>query len=155
MEDSNMTIKEYVQYETDKALRNGKVYNWDNATYGKINYIGDINYLRFFETKFPYIVYKDALTSVLDFSSEPTVSPQHVNVVNWKNETSLSEYDDKKYDFISYNDLFPYNIFSVNDLKLDKDNDDDKIDIKRSSGDISIEPLCYRYGVSNSMDTAY
>ncbi|GKB41186.1 hypothetical protein Tco_0886128 [Tanacetum coccineum] len=40
-----------------------------------------------------------------------------------------------------YNDLFPFNIISVNDSKLDTDNDDDKIDIKQSLGDISIEPL--------------
>ncbi|GJS91634.1 hypothetical protein Tco_0774270 [Tanacetum coccineum] len=77
-----MTMEEYVQYEIEKALRNGKVYNWETATYGKIRYIDDINDLRFFETKFPAIVYDDALTSELDFSSEPTVSPQHVDEVN-------------------------------------------------------------------------
>ncbi|GJW65162.1 hypothetical protein Tco_0117046, partial [Tanacetum coccineum] len=116
--------------------------------YGKISYcldIGDINYLRFFETKFPAIVYDDALR--LDFSSEPTLSSQHVDEVNWKNKTSLSKYDDEKYNVISkrkalkkrfskkenFNilsidkDLFSYDIFSVNDLKLDKDNDEDKI----------------------------
>ncbi|GJZ69409.1 hypothetical protein Tco_0632959 [Tanacetum coccineum] len=64
-----------------------------------------------------------------DFSSEPTVSPQHVDEVNLKNETSLSDYDDEKYNVISFNDLLPFNIFYVNDLKLDKDNDDDNIDI--------------------------
>ncbi|GJR44037.1 hypothetical protein Tco_1312140 [Tanacetum coccineum] len=102
--------KEYVQYETEKALRNA-------------------------------IVYDDALTSELEFSSEPTVSSQHVDKVYLKNETSLSEYDDEEYNVISYNDLFSFNIISVNELKLDTDNDDDKIDIKQSSGDISIEPL--------------
>ncbi|GJS87780.1 hypothetical protein Tco_0770416 [Tanacetum coccineum] len=136
-----MTMEEYVQYETEKALRNSKVYNWKTATYGKIQYVEDINDLRFFETKFPAILYDDALISESDFSSKPTVSPQHVDEVNLKNKTSLSEYDDEEYDVISYNDLFPFNIFSVNDLKLDTDNDDDKIDIKQSSGEISIEPL--------------
>ncbi|GJT32917.1 hypothetical protein Tco_0923336 [Tanacetum coccineum] len=78
MEDLDMTMEEYVQYETEKALRNGKFYNWETATYGKINYIGDINYLIFFETKFPTIVSDDAL------SSKPTLSSQHVDKVNWK-----------------------------------------------------------------------
>ncbi|GJT41293.1 hypothetical protein Tco_0941158 [Tanacetum coccineum] len=80
------------------------------------------------------IVYKDALTSELEFSSEPMVNPQHVNDVNWKIETSLSDSDDEKYDIIYDNDLFSYKIFPVNDLKLDMGNGDDKIDIKQSSG---------------------
>ncbi|GJS78408.1 hypothetical protein Tco_0728289 [Tanacetum coccineum] len=139
MEDRNMTMEEYVQYETEKALRNGKVYNWKIATYGKIRYVEDINDLRFFETKFPATVYDDALSLESGFSSEPMVSSQHVDEVNLKNETLLSEYEDEEYNVISYNDLFPFNIFSVNDSKLDTDNDDDKIDIKQSSEDISIE----------------
>ncbi|GJR67741.1 hypothetical protein Tco_0013806 [Tanacetum coccineum] len=36
MEDLDMTIEEYVQYENEKALRNDKVYNWEIAMYGKI-----------------------------------------------------------------------------------------------------------------------
>ncbi|GJV28120.1 hypothetical protein Tco_1384568 [Tanacetum coccineum] len=139
MEDRDMTMKEYVQYETENALRNGKVYNWKTSTYGKIRYVDDINDLRFFD--FPAIVYDDALSLVSGFSSEHTISSQHVNEVNLKNETSMSEYDDEEYNVISYNDLFPFNIISVNDSKLDTDNDDDKIDIKQSSGNISIEPL--------------
>ncbi|GJW88301.1 hypothetical protein Tco_0163641 [Tanacetum coccineum] len=83
---------------------------------------------------FPAIVYKDALTSELEFSSEPMVNPQHVNDVNWKIETSLSDSDDEKYYIIYNNDLFSYKIFPVNDLKLDMGNGDDKIDIKQSSG---------------------
>ncbi|GJT13178.1 hypothetical protein Tco_0860220 [Tanacetum coccineum] len=113
------------------------MYNWETAKYGNINYIGDINYLRYFERKFLAIVYDDALSS------------QHVDEVNWKNETSLSEYDDGKYNTISESkalkkrfskkekfnilsidkDLFSYDIFYVNELKLDKDNGEDKIGV--------------------------
>ncbi|GKD82805.1 hypothetical protein Tco_1349644, partial [Tanacetum coccineum] len=75
MEDLDMTIEEYVQYETEKAFRNGKVYNWETVTYG--------------------------------FSSEPTVSPQHIDEINFKNEKSLSKYDDEKYNVISYRDENP------------------------------------------------
>ncbi|GKE01326.1 hypothetical protein Tco_1389309 [Tanacetum coccineum] len=139
MEDRDMTMEEYIQYETEKALRNGKIYNWETTTYGKIMYVEDINDLRFFETKFSAIVYDDPLSLKLGFSSEPTVSPQHVDEINLKNKTSLSENDDEEYNVISYNDLFPFNIIYVNDSKLDMDNDDDKIDIKQSSGDIFVE----------------
>ncbi|GJU46633.1 hypothetical protein Tco_1203899 [Tanacetum coccineum] len=127
----DVTMEEYVQYKTEKALRNNQAYNWETAKYDKIWYIEDINYLRFFETKFPAIVYDDALSS------------QHVDKVNWKNETSLSGHEDEKYNVISkrkvlkkqfskkekFNilsideDLFSYDIFFVDDLKLDKDND--------------------------------
>ncbi|GJY29557.1 hypothetical protein Tco_0405324 [Tanacetum coccineum] len=109
MEDRDMTMEEYVRYKTEKALRNGKTYNWETTRYGKIRYVDDINDLGIFETKFSAIVYADALTSeleFLEFSSEPTVSPQYVDEVNLKNETSLSECDDEEYNVISYNDLF-------------------------------------------------
>nr|GEU78186.1 retrovirus-related Pol polyprotein from transposon TNT 1-94 [Tanacetum cinerariifolium] len=106
-----MTMEEYVPYETEKALRNA-------------------------------IVYNDALASKLGFSSEPIISPQHVDEVDLKDETSLSEYNDEEYNVISFNDLFPFNIYFVNGSKFHTNNDDDdKIDIKQSPKDISIEPL--------------
>ncbi|GJV52631.1 hypothetical protein Tco_1448372 [Tanacetum coccineum] len=87
---------------------------------------------------FPAISYNDALTSKLDFSPEPTVSPQHIDAFNLKNKTSLSECDGEEQNVIYFNDLFPFNVIYPDDLKSDKDNNDDKIDIKQSSGDISV-----------------
>ncbi|GJX63295.1 hypothetical protein Tco_0296195 [Tanacetum coccineum] len=110
MDDPDINMEEYVQLETKRALRNDKVYNWETATYGKIWYDEDVHYPRFFEIEFLAIVYNDALGSKSDFSSEPTVSPQHVDEISLKNETSLSEYDDAEYNVISYNDLLPFNI---------------------------------------------
>ncbi|GJZ07548.1 hypothetical protein Tco_0541341 [Tanacetum coccineum] len=75
MNDSDITMEEYVQRETEKALKKGKVYNWEIATYGELRYDEDVHYLKFFETEFLAIVYDDALTSDLKFSSEPTISP--------------------------------------------------------------------------------
>ncbi|GKA19648.1 hypothetical protein Tco_0699563, partial [Tanacetum coccineum] len=72
MDDPDITIEEYVQLETERALRNGKVYKLKTATYGKIWYDEDVHCLGFVETEFPAIVYNDALTSKLDFSSKPT-----------------------------------------------------------------------------------
>ncbi|GJS16616.1 hypothetical protein Tco_0411088 [Tanacetum coccineum] len=130
MDDPDITMEEYVQLETERALINGKLYNWETATYGKIWYDEDVHYLRFFETKFPTIVYNDALASKSDLSSEPTISPQHVNEISLNNETPLSEYDHAEYNVISNNELFPFNIFFVDDSKSDTDNDNDNIDIK-------------------------
>ncbi|GJW75941.1 hypothetical protein Tco_0135311 [Tanacetum coccineum] len=72
----------------------------------------------------------------LDFS-EPTVSPQHIDEFE---ETSLSECDIEGQNVIYFNDLFPFNVNYPDDLS-DKDNDNDRIDIEHSSGDLSIEPL--------------
>ncbi|GJS22216.1 hypothetical protein Tco_0450848 [Tanacetum coccineum] len=66
--------------------------------------------------------------------SEPTVSPQHIDEFNLKNETSLSECDEEEQNILNFNDLFPFNVIYPNDSKSDKDNDDDKVDIEHSSG---------------------
>ncbi|GJT27766.1 hypothetical protein Tco_0908041 [Tanacetum coccineum] len=84
--------------------------------------------------EFPAIVYNDALTSKLYFLTEPDVSPQHIDEFDLKDETSLSECDEEEQNILYFNDLFPFNVIYPDDSKSDKDNDDDKIDIKHSSG---------------------
>ncbi|GKA19720.1 hypothetical protein Tco_0699635 [Tanacetum coccineum] len=128
MNDPNITMEEYVQVETKRALRNGKVYNWKTATYDNIRYVDDINDLKFFEMEFPAIACNDALKSKLELLSKPTVSPQHVDEVNLDFEISFSEFDNEDYTFIYDNDSFSYKLISVNDLKSDMDND---VGIKR------------------------
>nr|GEU81343.1 hypothetical protein [Tanacetum cinerariifolium] len=113
MDDPNMTMEEYVQLETEKALRH----------------------------KFLAIVYDDTLTSEPEDSSEPMVSPHHVKEVDLKIKISFSELDDKGYTVIYDNDSFSYKIILVNDLKPNSDNNDDKINVKLSSKNISIKPL--------------
>ncbi|GJT68448.1 hypothetical protein Tco_1019928 [Tanacetum coccineum] len=83
----------------------------------------------------------DALTSKSDFLTEPTVSPQHINEFNLKDKTSLSECDEEEQNILYFNDLFSFNIIYPDDSKSDEDNDDDKIDIEHSSGDLSVKPL--------------
>ncbi|GJZ78835.1 hypothetical protein Tco_0643672, partial [Tanacetum coccineum] len=68
----DITIEEYIRLKTEKALRKGKVYNWETATYGKTRYDEDVHFLRSIEMEFPAIVYNDALTSELELSCEPT-----------------------------------------------------------------------------------
>ncbi|GJQ90841.1 hypothetical protein Tco_0001980 [Tanacetum coccineum] len=242
MDDPDITMKEYIRLEEEKARRRGKVYNWKTATYGKIwdnedvhdlrsvetefpaivfndtltseatlsceptvsslnndeidfrisfdefddedctvifnknsfsykiifvnnlktdsendndkvnmpllqspeptvSYFDDLDYFKDFEKEFSAIVYNDAQTSKLNFLTEPTLSPQHIDEFNLKYETSLSECDEEEQNVLNFNDLFLFNVIYPNDLKSDKDNDDNKVDIKHSSGDLSIKPL--------------
>ncbi|GJS21602.1 hypothetical protein Tco_0450234 [Tanacetum coccineum] len=67
--------------------------------------------LRSVETEFPAIFYDDALTSEVALLCEPTVSPLNDNKIDFR--ISFDESDDEDY----------------------TDNDEDKIDIKHSSGD--------------------
>ncbi|GKC14980.1 hypothetical protein Tco_1011762, partial [Tanacetum coccineum] len=94
-----------------------------------------------FEKEFPAIVYNDAQTSKLDFLTEPTLSPQHINEFDLNDETSLSECDEEEQNVLNFNDLFPFNVIYPDELKTDTDNDNDKVDIEHSSGDLSVKPL--------------
>ncbi|GKC47145.1 hypothetical protein Tco_1064867, partial [Tanacetum coccineum] len=100
----------------------------------KVNCIDDLDFFKDFENEFPAIVYNDALTSKSNFSTEPTLRPQHIDEFDLKDETSLSEYDEEAQNVLYFNDLFPFNIIYPDDLMLGKDNDDNKIDIVQSSG---------------------
>ncbi|GJV32632.1 hypothetical protein Tco_0549574 [Tanacetum coccineum] len=106
-----------------------------------VSYFDDLDNFKDFEKKFPAIVYNDAQTSKLNFLTEPTLSPQHIDEFNLKDETSLSECDEEEQNILNFNDLFPFNIVYPDDLKSDKDNDDDKINIEHSLGDLSVKPL--------------
>ncbi|GKA56142.1 hypothetical protein Tco_0755214 [Tanacetum coccineum] len=106
-----------------------------------VGYFDDLDYFKDFENEFLAIIYNDSLTSKLDFLTEPTVSPQHIDEYNLKYETSLSECDGEEQKILYFNDLFPFNVIYPDDSKLDKDNDDDKIDIKESSGDLSVQTV--------------
>ncbi|GKE29730.1 hypothetical protein Tco_1445114 [Tanacetum coccineum] len=92
-----------------------------------INCIDNLDIFKDFENEFPAIVYNDALTSKSDFSN---LCLQHINEFNLKDETSLSEYDEEEQNVLYFNDLSLFNVIYPDDLKSDKDNDDDKTDIK-------------------------
>nr|GEY19468.1 putative ribonuclease H-like domain-containing protein [Tanacetum cinerariifolium] len=90
-----------------------------------VSCIDDLDFFKDFENEFPAIVYNDALTSKLDFSTEPTLCPQHIDEFNLKDETSLSECNEKEQNVLYFNDLFPFNVIYLDDLKSNMDNDDD------------------------------
>ncbi|GKB56336.1 hypothetical protein Tco_0912522 [Tanacetum coccineum] len=60
-------------------------------------------------------------------------------------KTSLSDYDEVEQNVFYFNDLFPLNIIYPDDLKSDKDNDDNKIDIIQSSRDKALPPRDQRH----------
>ncbi|GJT74913.1 reverse transcriptase domain-containing protein [Tanacetum coccineum] len=162
MDDPNITMKEYIRHEEEKARRNGKVYNWETATYGRIWDDDEVHNLRSVETEFPAIVFDDTFTSQAalsceptptvsyfndvdfhkDFENEfpaityndaliePTISPQHIDEFNLKDETLLSKYDEEELKVLYFNDLFSFNIIYPDNLKSDKDNDDNEIKTK-------------------------
>ncbi|GJV84555.1 hypothetical protein Tco_1524453 [Tanacetum coccineum] len=186
MDDPNITMEEYIRLEEEKAHRSGKVYNWETATYvllndeigfrisfdesddedctPKVSYFNDLEYFNDFENEFPAIVYNDALTSKSDFLNEPTLSPQHIDEFDLNDEASYSECDEEEQNVLYFNDLFPFNVVYPNDLKSDKDNDDDKIDIEHSSGELSVKPLpdlintdvgAYAHGSNKLFETSH
>ncbi|GKF27570.1 hypothetical protein Tco_0093912, partial [Tanacetum coccineum] len=94
----------------------------------------DLDFFNDVENEFPAIVYNDTLTSKSDFLTEPTLNPQYIDEFNLKYETSLFEYDEEEQNVLYFNDIFPFNIIHPDNLKSDKDNDDNEIDIIQFSG---------------------
>ncbi|GJY45961.1 hypothetical protein Tco_0435024 [Tanacetum coccineum] len=106
-----------------------------------VSYFDDLDFFKDFEKEFPAIVYNDALTSKSDFLTEPTVNPQYIDEFDLNDETSLSDFDEEEQNVLYFNDLFSFNVIYPDDLKLDTENDNDKIDIEQPSGDMSVIPL--------------
>ncbi|GJS65244.1 hypothetical protein Tco_0679808 [Tanacetum coccineum] len=120
MDDPNITMKEYIRLEEEKARRHGKTFNWQTATFGKVeNYEDEDDCSIDFETKFPAIVFDNTLAAI---PSEPTVCLPNENEEDFR--ISLDESDDEDYTVIFDENSFLYKIISVNDLKTDLGNDE-------------------------------
>nr|GEU44068.1 hypothetical protein [Tanacetum cinerariifolium] len=159
MDDPNITMEEYIRLVEEKVRRRGKVYNWETATYviyvndlktnskndndkdnmpsfpslkPTVSYFDDLDFLKDFENEFPAIVYNDALTSKSDSSTKPVEIPHRIDEYDLKTGTSLSECDEKEQTVLYFSDLFSFNIIYPDDLKSEKDNAVDKIEIKPS-----------------------
>ncbi|GJU20869.1 hypothetical protein Tco_1154211 [Tanacetum coccineum] len=110
-----------------------------------ISFIDNLDFFKDFKNEFPAIVYNNALTSKSDLLIKPTLSPQHIDEFDLKDETSLFEYDEDEQNVLYFNDLFHFNIIYPDDLKSDKDDVDDKIDIIQSSRDTALPPRDQRH----------
>ncbi|GKC91251.1 hypothetical protein Tco_1151900, partial [Tanacetum coccineum] len=129
-----------------------------------VSYFDDLDFFNDFEKEFPAIVYNDALTSKLDFLTEPALSPQHINEFDLKDETPLSEYDEEEKNILYFNHLFPFKTIYLDELKSDTDNVNDKINIEQSLGNLSVKPLpdvintdvgAYAHGSNKLLETSH
>ncbi|GJR65863.1 hypothetical protein Tco_0011928 [Tanacetum coccineum] len=127
MDNSNLTMEEYIRLEEEKARKRGKVFNWQTAAYGRIRVDDDFYDLRSMEAEFPAIVFNDTLTSEATLSCEPTVSSLNNDEIDFR--ISFDESDDEDCTVIFDKNSFSYKIISVNDLKTDSENDNDKVNI--------------------------
>ncbi|GKE90317.1 hypothetical protein Tco_1567792 [Tanacetum coccineum] len=121
-------MEEYIRLQEEKALSRGETFNWQTATYDKMEYCEDeddgfIN----FKTKFPAIIFDNTLTSDAAISCGPTVSP--LNDIEIDIRISFDESDDEDYMVVYDENSFSYKIISVNNLKTDFENDNDKVNM--------------------------
>ncbi|GJS46562.1 hypothetical protein Tco_0596683 [Tanacetum coccineum] len=79
------------------------------------------------EIEFLAIVPNNTLTSGTLPHYEPTVSAPNENKIDFR--ISLDESDDEDYMVIYDENSFSYKIISVNDLKMDSENDKDKVNM--------------------------
>ncbi|GKD51070.1 hypothetical protein Tco_1280046, partial [Tanacetum coccineum] len=143
MDDPNITMEEYIRLQEEKAQRAGRTFNWQTATYGKVKYYEDEDdCFTNFESEFPAIVFDD--TSDAALSCEPTVSPLDDNKINFR--IPFDESDEKDYTVIYDENSFSYKTISINDLKTDSKNDNDKVNMPLFS---TPEP---EVGYSNNLD---
>ncbi|GKB12048.1 hypothetical protein Tco_0845971, partial [Tanacetum coccineum] len=95
MDDPNITMEEYIRLEEKKALKRGKVFNWETTKYGKIWYDEDIYDLRSIETKFPVISFNDELSSKA-LSCEPTKNSFSYKKISTNDLKTDSKNDNEK-----------------------------------------------------------
>ncbi|GJS74942.1 hypothetical protein Tco_0990627 [Tanacetum coccineum] len=122
MNDPNMTMEEYIKFEEEKARRRGQVFNWQTATYGKIR-VNDN--LRSVEAEFPAIVIGDTFAPQDALQCKSQVSSPVNDEIDFR--ISFDESDDEDYTIICDKNLFSYKMISVNDLKTDSENDNEKV----------------------------
>ncbi|GKE71120.1 hypothetical protein Tco_1529192 [Tanacetum coccineum] len=113
-------MEEYTRLQEEKALSHGEAFNWQTATYGKMEYCEEEDdCFTNFESEFPAIVLDDTYKEALSW--EPTVSPLNDNEIDFR--ISFDEFDDEDYTVIYDKNSFSYKIISVNNLKTDLGND--------------------------------
>ncbi|GJV06831.1 hypothetical protein Tco_1344487, partial [Tanacetum coccineum] len=125
MDDPNMTMEEYIKLEEEKARRRGRVFNWQTATYGKIRIDDDLHDLSFVEAEFPAIIINDAFAPQDALQCKSQVSTPVNDEIDFR--ISFDESDDEDYTIICDKNSFSYKMISVNDLKTDSENDNEKV----------------------------
>ncbi|GJR76756.1 hypothetical protein Tco_0089121 [Tanacetum coccineum] len=125
MDNPNMTMEEYIKLEEEKARRRGRVFNWQTATYGKIKVDDNLHDLSSVEVEFPAIIINDAFAPQEALQCKSQVSTPVNNKIDFR--ISFDESDDEDYIIICDKNSFSYKMISVNDLKTDSENDNEKV----------------------------
>ncbi|GJS35441.1 hypothetical protein Tco_0533823 [Tanacetum coccineum] len=161
MDDPNITIKEYIKLEEEKARR--RVFNDTLTSEAALSCEPTISSLNndeidfkisfdesddedctiiFDKNSFSYrIIFVNDLKTDSENDDDKVNMPLFPSPKPTVNETSLSECEEKEQNVLNFNDLFPFNVICPDDSKSDKDNDDGKVDIEHSSRDLSVKPL--------------
>ncbi|GJZ54603.1 hypothetical protein Tco_0609488 [Tanacetum coccineum] len=112
MGDPNITMEEYIRLEEEKAQRHGRTFNWQTATFKKVeNYEDEDDCFIDFETEFPAIVSDNTLTSDTAPPSEPTICPPSENKIDFG--ISLDESDDEDYTMMEV-----FSIYALEGIEL-------------------------------------
>ncbi|GJV57877.1 hypothetical protein Tco_1458882 [Tanacetum coccineum] len=126
MDNPNITMEEYIRIQEEKARSRGEKFDWQTATYGKMEYCeNEDDSFTNFETEYPAKVFDD--TSDAALSCEPTISPLNNNEIDF--EISFDESDNEDYIVIFDENSFSYKIIYVDNLKTDSENENDKVNI--------------------------
>ncbi|GKB41950.1 hypothetical protein Tco_0886892, partial [Tanacetum coccineum] len=148
----------YIKFST-KDLRKDSEHNNEKVNLPSpeptVSYLDDLDFFKEFKNEFPAIVYNDAQTSKSDLLTKPVLSPKHIDEFDLNDETSLSKYNKEEQNILYFNDVFLFNVIYPDDSKSDKDNDEDKIDIKQPMGDnvINTNVGAYAQGSNKLLET--
>ncbi|GJX11026.1 hypothetical protein Tco_0200885 [Tanacetum coccineum] len=125
MDNPNLTMEEYIRLEEEKARKRGKMFNWQTATYEKIQVDDDLHDLSSVEAEFPSIVINDdfAPQDALQYKSQ--VSTLINDEIDFR--ISFDKSDDEDYTIICDKNSFSYKMISVNNLKTDSEDDYEKV----------------------------
>ncbi|GKC83543.1 hypothetical protein Tco_1139260 [Tanacetum coccineum] len=149
MDDPIITMEEYIRLEEEKDRRHGRTFNWQTATFRKVeNYEDEDECFIDFETEFPAIVFDNTA-----LPSEPMVCPPNENKVDFK--ISLDESDDEDYTVIFDENSFTYKIISVNDLKTDSGNDNDNMPLSPNPTIDNFDDLDFFKDFENEFPTIF
>ncbi|GKD73152.1 hypothetical protein Tco_1331434 [Tanacetum coccineum] len=129
MDNPNITMEEYIRLQEEKARRQGRTFDWQTARYDKREYYEtEDDSFTDLRTEYPAIVLDDI--SDATFSREPTVSPLDNNEIDFN--ISFDESDDEDYMIVFDENSFSCKIISVDNLKTDSENENDKVNMPSS-----------------------
>ncbi|GKC37443.1 hypothetical protein Tco_1049827 [Tanacetum coccineum] len=135
MDDPNITMEEYISLEEEKARRQGRTFDCQTATYGRMEYFEDEDdSFTNLDIEYLAIVFDD--TSDAALSLEPMVSPLDNKKIEFK--ISFDESDDEDYMVVFEENSFSCKIISIDNLKTDSKNENDNVKMPSSP---SLEPM--------------